>query len=112
MHKTRWFFDSRPNKNSPGQSGAINDVCQSSLFPPELVGNGQLVATLAATAGEDFAAVGGLHALAETVNGFTTATMRLECTFHDFLLFHVAIMRTGRTVRDAVHPPVTTQEDL
>ncbi len=37
-----------------------------------------------ATAGKNFTAIGGLHALAESVNRFTAFAMRLECTFHNF----------------------------
>ena len=57
------------------------------LFQAFLVRDGELVATLGAAAGQDLAAVGGLHALAETVNRLAAALMRLECTFHDAFCF-------------------------
>jgi hypothetical protein len=38
--------------------------------------------TLFTTAGQYFAAIGGLHPLAETVNALAPASMWLKCTFH------------------------------
>lgn len=48
----------------------------------------------AATAGQHFTTVGGLHALAEPVNGFAAAAVRLERTFHVSLVFHC--LKKGR----------------
>ena len=44
--------------------------------------NSQFLTTLCATAGQYFTAIGSLHALTETVNGFTTTTVWLKCSFH------------------------------
>lgn len=40
-----------------------------------------------ATASQNLTAIGRLHALSETVNGFAAAAMRLKCTFHCFSFF-------------------------
>lgn len=39
------------------------------------------------TAGQNLAAIGGLHALAETMYRLAATLMGLECTFHDSFYF-------------------------
>ncbi len=45
------------------------------------------MAAFGAAAGQHFAAIGRLHALAETVYRFAAFAMRLERTFHFFVFF-------------------------
>lgn len=52
------------------------------LFQLAFRRNSQFLTTLCATAGQDFTTIGCLHALTETVNGFTTTTVWLKCSFH------------------------------
>jgi hypothetical protein len=47
------------------------------------------------TACQNFSAIGSLHAFAETMNSFTAAAMRLKCTFHFKLFFHVYQITRG-----------------
>ena len=47
-----------------------------------LVGHGQLLATLGTTSSEHAATIGGLHALTETMLIITLAVVGLECSFH------------------------------
>jgi len=60
--------------------------------------------SLAATAGQDLAAVGGLHALAEAVYRLAAAAMGLECAFHA-LCFFTLRDGTGRTIRCGCQTP-------
>jgi hypothetical protein len=84
------------NKKS---SGAITGakLYESRLIPAEqvllqfsLIRNTQLPAAFCAAACQHFTAIGCLHTFAKTMNGFTTAAMRLKCTFHCLLFFHVS----------------------
>jgi hypothetical protein len=82
------------NKNSPEpdhRSGAIGifffRTRRIQLFQLAFRRNRQFLTTLCTTAGQHFAAICSLHALAETVNGFTTATVWLKCSFH-FTIFY------------------------
>gem|GEM_PF-3612010 len=82
---------------------------EAGLFLPEFLGYRQFMASFLPAACQYFTAVGGLHPLAESVNGFTAAGMRLECTFHVFLLFHCLKIRLGeqpgfRPVHRSPHP--------
>ncbi len=68
------------------------------LFQFAFVGNSQLFTAFGAAAGQNFTAVSGLHAFAETVNGFTAAAMRLKCTFHYnqfFCVLQCPVEKTG-----------------
>jgi hypothetical protein len=47
------------------------------------------------TACQNFSTIGSLHAFAETMNSFTAAAMRLKCTFHFKLFFHVYQITRG-----------------
>lgn len=62
-------------------------------FP--LIRNSQLLTALCTAACQYFAAIGCLHALAETMNGFTAAAMRLKCTFHCFSFFTFILPKGG-----------------
>ena len=53
-----------------------------SLFQLSFIGNGQLLATFLAAAGQHLAAIGSFHTLAETMYGFAAAAMWLKSTFH------------------------------
>lgn len=44
--------------------------------------NAQFLTTLCTTASQNFTAISCLHTLAKTVNGFTTTTVWLKCSFH------------------------------
>jgi hypothetical protein len=61
--------------------------------------------SLAAAAGQDLTAVGGLHAFTETMHRLPAAAMGLECTFHDFITFSLSGMGTGRTVQFFARSP-------
>ena len=63
-------------------------MAATGLLQLSLVRNSQFVTTLRATACKNLTAIGSLHTFTESVNGFTTADVGLECTFHNFLLFH------------------------
>ena len=52
------------------------------LFQLPLVRNGQLSAAFCTATGQYLSTIGSLHTLAKTVNGFTTTSVWLECTFH------------------------------
>ena len=52
------------------------------LLQSFLARNGQFLAAFRPAAGQYFAAIGSLHTLAETMNGFAATLMWLECTFH------------------------------
>jgi hypothetical protein len=45
------------------------------------------MAAFGAAAGQHFAAISRLHALAKAMHGFTAFAMRLERTFHFFVFF-------------------------
>lgn len=53
------------------------------LFKFSFVRNCEFVTPFRAAACQHFAAIGSLHALAETMYRFAAAVVRLECTFHD-----------------------------
>ena len=91
------------NKNSPGKrTGAIKKISDSpELLLPEFVGDRKLVTSFAATTGQHLAAVGRLHALAETVYGLPATAMGLKCTFH----FVSALTRCCKIGRE--NDPVT-----
>lgn len=55
------------------------------LFAVNFVRDGEFLAALCATGGENAAAIGGLHALTETVLVVALAVVRLECSFHCIL---------------------------
>lgn len=56
------------------------------LLAVYLVRNGEFLAALCATGGENATTIGGLHALTETVLVIALAIVRLECSFH-FVLY-------------------------
>ena len=62
--------------------GKLTGDIRRGLFQFRFVGNSQLLTTLFTTAGQNFATVGGLHPLAETVNALAATSMWLKCTFH------------------------------
>lgn len=70
------------------------NLSSNGLFQFPFVGNSELFTALSSSAGQYLTAIGSFHALTETMYGFTTLTVRLECTFHNFFN-----MRTGRTVQ-------------
>ena len=51
--------------------------------------NRKLFTAFCTSTGQDFPAIGGLHTLTKSMYRFTTAVMRLECTFHNYLSFPV-----------------------
>lgn len=63
----------------PGFNDLLAGTCL--LFCTPLVAYGKLVTAFFTAAGQYFAAIGGLHALTETMRGFTAALGRLVCTF-------------------------------
>jgi hypothetical protein len=70
------------------------------------------MATLGAAAGQNLAAIGGLHALAEAVNRFTATLMRLECTFHDAFVFLVLNADREKRSKPQIMARVTTPATL
>jgi hypothetical protein len=62
--------------------GKLTGDIRRGLFQFRFVGNSQFLTTLFTTAGQNFATVGGLHPLAETVNALAATSMWLKCTFH------------------------------
>jgi hypothetical protein len=80
-------FDYNKNSSVPDhRSGAIGifffRTGRIQLFQLAFRRNRQFLTTLCTTAGQHFAAICSLHASAKTVNGFTTATVWLKCSFH------------------------------
>jgi hypothetical protein len=72
---------------SAGRALSVNKAGQGKsfagiLFQFFLVADSQFVAALCTAAGQHFSAISSLHTLAETVNGFAAASMRLKCPFH------------------------------
>jgi hypothetical protein len=57
------------------------------LFQFALVRNREFLTAFGTTARQHFAAIGSSHALAESMYGLATTTMRLKCTFHILLAF-------------------------
>jgi hypothetical protein len=55
------------------------------LFQAFLIAHGQFVTTFGTATSQHLAAIGSLHALSETMNGFAAFAMRLKCTFHAFV---------------------------
>ena len=73
-----------PNKNSLGYPEAIQKlIISSQLFQLGLVGNGQFMTTLCPAGSQHFAAIGGLHPPAETMDRFAAPSVRLKCTLHE-----------------------------
>ncbi len=74
------------NKNSSClQAGAINYLRQrmiSLLLQFAFRRNTEFLPALCTAAGQYLAAIGSLHTLTETVNGFTAAAVWLKCSFH------------------------------
>jgi len=64
-----------------------------------LVRNGQLLATLGTTGGQDATAILRGHALAETMLVHAAAIVGLECSFHCFLLFLFEFIRAFRAAK-------------
>lgn len=68
---------------------AVGAAVRRVLLQFTLVGNGEFLTAFSAARSQYFAAIGRLHALAETVYCFTTTPVRLECTFHCFVFYPV-----------------------
>jgi len=64
------------------------------LLQLAFVAYGKLVAAFGTAAGQHFAAVGRLHALAETMYAFAATVVRLKSTFHSFNSFSF-LMKCG-----------------
>jgi len=60
-------------------------ICR--LFAVTLVGYGELLAAFGAAGSENATTVCGSHALTETMLVVPFAIVRLECSFHDCILF-------------------------
>jgi hypothetical protein len=65
------------------------------------------MAAFGAAAGQHFASVGALHALAKTVYGFAAAAVGLKCAFHLFQFFLVQ-KSPGENQAFKLHRRVTT----
>jgi len=63
------------------------------LLSVVLVRNGQLLATLSAARCQYAAAILCCHSLAETVLVYTTAIVRLKCSFHCLIIIYLLLIR-------------------
>lgn len=66
----------------PFENGPAEGADSQTLFPVNLIGNGELVAAFRATTGENLTAVFSGHTGSKTVGARTTALAGLKSTLH------------------------------